>query len=83
MDLDSCRDMVLGILTEHQRSRLEQEWELDFALQVEGVGRFRGNAHYCRGALEAAFRHIPITFRNWLSWGTAQRSSRFANFSEA
>ncbi len=59
MDLDSCRDMVLGILTEHQRSRLEQEWELDFALQVEGAGRFRGNAHYCRGALEAAFRHIP------------------------
>jgi twitching motility protein PilT len=59
MALDSCRDMVLGILTEHQRSRLEEEWELDFALQVEGAGRFRGNAHYCRGALEAAFRHIP------------------------
>jgi twitching motility protein PilT len=57
--LDRCRDMVLGVLTESQRSRLEQEWELDFALQVEGVGRFRGNAHYCRGALEAAFRHIP------------------------
>jgi twitching motility protein PilT len=59
MALDSCRDMILGVLTESQRSRLEQEWELDFALQVEGVGRFRGNAHYCRGALEAAFRHIP------------------------
>jgi twitching motility protein PilT len=59
MALDSCREMILGVLTESQRSRLEQEWELDFALQVEGVGRFRGNAHYCRGALEAAFRHIP------------------------
>ena len=51
--------MIFGVLTESQRSRLEHEWELDFALQVEGVGRFRGNAHYCRGALEAAFRHIP------------------------
>ena len=59
MGLDVCRDMILGVLTESQRSRLEHEWELDFALQVEGVGRFRGNAHYCRGALEAAFRHIP------------------------
>ncbi len=57
--LDVCRNMILGVLTESQRSRLEHEWELDFALQVEGVGRFRGNAHYCRGALEAAFRHIP------------------------
>jgi twitching motility protein PilT len=53
------REMVLGVLGEAQRARLEQEWELDFALQVGGVGRFRGNAHYSRGALEAAFRHIP------------------------
>lgn len=54
-----CRDMIFGVLTESQRARLEQEWELDFALQVESVGRFRGNAHYSRGALEAAFRYIP------------------------
>jgi twitching motility protein PilT len=57
--VDACRDLVLGALTESQRSRLEHEWELDFALQIDGVGRFRGNAHYCRGALEATFRHIP------------------------
>ena len=56
---DLCRDMIFGILTESQRARLEQEWELDFALQVQDVGRFRGNAHYSRGALEAAFRYIP------------------------
>src|SRR5476651_1597911 len=59
LDLETCRDLILGILSESQRSILEQTWELDFALQVEGVGRFRGNAHYCRGALEAAFRYIP------------------------
>ena len=56
---EACRDMVLGVLTQSQRSRLEQDWELDFALQVESVGRFRGNAHFCRGALEGAFRYIP------------------------
>jgi len=50
---------MLGVLSETQRARLEQEWELDFALQVDEVGRFRGNAHYCRGALEGAFRYIP------------------------
>lgn len=59
LDAESSRNLVMGVLTETQRARLEQDWELDFALQVEGVGRFRGNAHYCRGALEAAFRHIP------------------------
>ncbi len=58
---EEVRHIVLDALTEAQRSRLEQEWELDFALQIDGIGRFRGNAHYSRGALEAAFRHIPET----------------------
>lgn len=56
---EPCREVIFGVLTETQRSRLEQDWELDFALQVDEVGRFRGNAHYSRGALEAAFRYIP------------------------
>ncbi|HUF61948.1 MAG TPA: PilT/PilU family type 4a pilus ATPase [Verrucomicrobiales bacterium] len=37
---------------------MEKEWELDFALQIESVGRFRANAHYNRGNLQAAFRLI-------------------------
>lgn len=56
---DMTRDLVLGILTEGQRARLEEDWELDFALSVTGLGRFRANAHFSRGALEAAFRYIP------------------------
>lgn len=59
LSADATRDMIYGILTESQRARFEQEWELDFALQIETVGRFRGNVHYSRGAVEAAFRHIP------------------------
>ncbi|MDD5199535.1 MAG: PilT/PilU family type 4a pilus ATPase [Terrimicrobiaceae bacterium] len=58
---EEARRIVLDVLTESQRARLEEEWELDFALQVDPLGRFRGNAHYSRGALEAAFRHIPET----------------------
>ena len=54
-----CREVILGLLTESQRTRLENDLELDFGLQVEGLGRFRGNAHFSRGALEAVFRLIP------------------------
>jgi twitching motility protein PilT len=54
-----CREIILGILTDSQRARLERDLELDFGLQVAGTGRFRGNAHFSRGSLEAAFRHIP------------------------
>ncbi len=55
---DTVRDLVLDTLTESQRATLEQEWELDYALQVDGVGRFRGNVHMARGNVEAAFRFI-------------------------
>ena len=58
LDPAVVRDLILDTLTEAQRSTLEQEWELDYALQVEGVGRFRGNVHIARGHAEAAFRFI-------------------------
>jgi twitching motility protein PilT len=53
------RELIMAVLTDTQRARLEKDWELDFALQVEGVGRFRGNAHFARGHVEAAFRYVP------------------------
>ena len=59
LDRRECREVILGILTDSQRARLERDLELDFGLQVDGTGRFRGNAHFSRGGLEATFRHIP------------------------
>ncbi len=58
LDPNTVRDLILDTLTEAQRATLEQEWELDYALQVEDVGRFRGNVHIARGHVEAAFRFI-------------------------
>jgi twitching motility protein PilT len=56
---EMCREIIYSIFTENQRARFEETWELDFALMVKGLGRFRSNAHYSRGAVEAVFRHIP------------------------
>lgn len=59
IDGAQTRQLVLEVLTNAQRARLEENLELDFAVEVEGVGRFRGNAHFSRGELAASFRHIP------------------------
>ncbi len=56
---DEAKELVMGILSESQRARLEEDLELDFSVAVKNVGRFRGNAHYVRGSVEAAFRFIP------------------------
>ncbi len=58
LDPTTVRNLILDTLTESQRASLEEDLELDYALQVEGVGRFRGNVHIARGHTEAAFRFI-------------------------
>src|SRR3989440_9337446 len=59
LSAEDTRKLVIDALKEGQRAKLENEWQLDFALQVDGIGRFRGNACYVSGAIEANFRHIP------------------------
>ena len=58
LSAEDTRRLVVETLKEGQRAKLENEWQLDFALQVDGVGRFRGNACYVSGAIEANFRRI-------------------------
>src|SRR4051812_1788886 len=58
LSAEDTRRLVVDALKETQRTKLENEWQLDFALQVDSVGRFRGNACYVSGAIEANFRHI-------------------------
>src|SRR5580658_1130928 len=59
LNAEACRTLIYSILTENQRARLEETWELDFAVVVESLGRFRANAYYSRGTVEAVFRYIP------------------------
>jgi twitching motility protein PilT len=53
-----CRELTFSVLTETQRAKLESEKDLDFSMDVADLGRIRGNAHFARGTVEAAFRFI-------------------------
>jgi twitching motility protein PilT len=53
------RELVYDILSNDQRQRLENDWELDFSYSVPRTARFRVNVYFQRGSLGAAFRTIP------------------------
>ena len=55
----ATREAIYDILTNDQRQRLENEWELDFAYSLPRTARFRVNVYYQRGSMGAAFRTIP------------------------
>src|SRR5271165_1885340 len=54
------REIVYSILSDAQRQRFENNWQIDFAYQIPGKGRFRVNAYLQRSAVGAAFRLIPF-----------------------
>jgi twitching motility protein PilT len=53
------REIIYSILTNDQRKRLENEWQIDFAYSIPSKARFRVNAYFQRASLGAAFRLIP------------------------
>jgi twitching motility protein PilT len=53
------REIIYSILTNDQRKKLENEWQIDFAYSIPGKARFRVNAYFQRASLGAAFRLIP------------------------
>ena len=45
LDQESVENLIQQTLSESQRAVLEETWELDYAVHVDQVGRFRGNVH--------------------------------------
>jgi len=57
---DDIEEMCYSLITEKQKQQFEEENELDFALLLPGIGRFRANYYKTLGDTAAAFRTIPI-----------------------
>ena len=69
-----------AVLTDAQRTTLTTRQDLDFALAVSGVARFRANFHYQRGTLAAAFRVIPTGVPPLEELGLPPQVLSFADF---
>jgi twitching motility protein PilT len=69
LSAEDTRRLVIDALKEGQRAKLENEWQLDFALQIHDLGRYRGNACYVSGAIEANFRKIAAEIPDLKSLG--------------
>ncbi|GIV02036.1 MAG: type IV pilus twitching motility protein PilT [Armatimonadetes bacterium] len=57
---ETAREEIFAVISEQQRKRFLKELELDFAYEIPGVARFRGNIYQQRNLIQAAFRVIPL-----------------------
>jgi twitching motility protein PilT len=51
-------ELVHTTLDPHKKAVFEENWEVDYAYQVEGLGRFRVNAFQQERGMAASFRYI-------------------------
>jgi len=58
MTAERSREILLEVLNQEQKARLEKDLSLDFSYTIPGEGRFRCNYFYQRGTLAGAFRLI-------------------------
>lgn len=58
---NQTQQVVYEILSEAQKDRLLSDQQLDFAVDREALGRFRGSAMLHNNGLSAVFRSIPKT----------------------
>jgi twitching motility protein PilT len=70
--------VLRSIMTPAQRSRFEQELELDFAYSLSDESRFRVNVYQQREAMGAVFRLIPTRIKTIEELGIPGSISRFA-----
>lgn len=60
LDGKMIEDMSYSLLTEKQKKEFEEHNEIDFAILLPEVGRFRANYYRTMGDIACAFRIIPI-----------------------
>lgn len=56
---EQSKSLIYSLMMENQKSEFKKKRESDFSLSVEGIGRFRINAHFQQGSVAAAIRLIP------------------------
>jgi len=69
---EDIEEMCYSLITEKQKQHFEEDGELDFALELPGIGRFRANYYRTLGHIAAAFRVIPIDIPSLDDLGSPQ-----------
>src|SRR5437870_346874 len=59
------KQLAYSVLTDAQKHKFEEHWELDFSFGLKGLARFRGNLFNQRGAVAAVFLVIPFEIKSF------------------
>jgi twitching motility protein PilT len=59
------KQLAYSVMTDAQKHRFEEDFELDFSFGLKGLARFRANVFNQRGATAAVLRVIPFEIKSF------------------
>jgi twitching motility protein PilT len=61
--------LAYSVMTDTQKHKFEEKWEIDFSFGIKDLCRFRANVFTQRGTVGAVFRLIPFEIRGFEALG--------------
>jgi len=80
LDSQACEDLIMGILSEAQLTQLNEKFQIDFAYEISGVGRFRANVYKQQRGYDAVFRTIKPAPPTLADLGLPKEFEKYTEF---
>lgn len=80
LDSQACESLIMDVLDEAQRTRLNDRLQIDFGYEIPGVGRFRANVYKQQRGLDAVFRIIKNTPPTLAELGLPREFEKYTEF---
>ncbi len=61
--------LAYSVMTDTQKHKFEERWEIDFSFGIKDLCRFRANVFTQRGTVSAVFRLIPFEIKSFEALG--------------
>ncbi len=73
-----AQKLCYGVMTDSQKKKLEENFDVDFSFGISKLSRFRANVYIQRGTVAGAFRAIPYEIPPFEKLGIPPVVQRFA-----
>ena len=80
MSSQECEHLIMEILSEPQLKRLKEKFQVDFAYEIPGVGRFRANVYKQQRGYDAVFRVIKPAPPTLADLGLPKEFEKYTEF---
>jgi twitching motility protein PilT len=80
LDSQECERLLTSVMDETQLKSLQDHFQVDFAYEIPGVGRFRANVYKQRRGYDAIFRAIKLKPPTLAELGLPEDFKRFTEF---